>query len=389
MSVRRVLTLSLALLWVVIVKAATPADSTSAALQDTLLFQSRTHHTDLRRGDNPNWWINRIKERHFTMQDTTIIYPRFVQFCVNVYNWADRFFNTYDPQYVRSTGKRWRASLKSSNWTDSYATTFAGTNINMLSNVYSTIGPSLTYMAVSYTYEINLNRLFTGTKVNQNRFELNFSTSLFSADVYYRKNTGGTIIRQFGNYQNSKGRPWIHVRFPDLRLESYGLDLYYFFNHKRYSQGAAYSFSKYQVRSQGSFIAGLTASYQNVGIDLKDLRPDLLAVLPKEFPLSYTYAYWDYCALFGYGYNWVPGRHWLINVTVLPSLGWKHTTAACTDPHRDIFSFNAKGKTAFTYTHRQMFLGAFISGDLHWYKTQQLSFANTIFSFGAQVGFRF
>lgn len=403
MTLRRLLTASL--LWLVCLCArggseAPPLAPDSAPqagfgerhnpAQDSLMLRSHTHDDfKFNRKESPDWWINRIKARDFSMQDTAIIYPRFVRFCVDVYNWADRFFNTYDPEYVESTGKKWKLMVKSSNWTDSYATTFGGTHVDMLSDVYSTFGPTIAFMAVSYSYEANLNQLFTHQPVHQKRFDFNFNTALFTADIYYRRNRGGTIIRRFGDYKNSKGRPWLHHRFPDLQLESYGIDFYYFFNHKRYSQGAAYNFAKYQRRSQGSFITGISVSHQHVDVDFSKLPGAMLTTLPEGFPLRYTYAYNDYCLLLGYGFNWVLGRHWLYNITGLPSLGWKHTTRSCTDPCRDIFSVNLKGKTSFTYNMHQFFLGAFASLDLHWYKTTRLSFANTIFSFGAQVGFRF
>ena len=70
------------------------------------------------RSDNPNWWWNRLRHGTLQMNDTSVIYPRFLGFCVNVYNWADRAFNYYDPDYVQGTGRRWKARLVNENWLD-------------------------------------------------------------------------------------------------------------------------------------------------------------------------------------------------------------------------------------------------------------------------------
>ena len=64
------------------------------------------------RKESPDWWWNRLKGRNLDMKDSTVIYPRFLGFCVKVYNWADRTFNSYDTTYVAGTGKRWKAVLR-------------------------------------------------------------------------------------------------------------------------------------------------------------------------------------------------------------------------------------------------------------------------------------
>ena len=84
------------------------------------------------------WWLNLLKQGKLSMTDTTVIYPRFIKFCVDVYNWGDHLFNSYDPEYVVGTGKRWKARIVSDNWVDSYAMTLPrGLHTWMLSDLYS------------------------------------------------------------------------------------------------------------------------------------------------------------------------------------------------------------------------------------------------------------
>ncbi|MCM1006247.1 MAG: DUF4421 domain-containing protein [Prevotella sp.] len=362
------------------------------------LYKADTHHVPdstaflreyTNREQNPDWWINRIKSGTFNIGDSNIIYPKFAKFCVLVYNWADRFFNTYDPDYVEGTGKKWKITAKFSNWTDSYAMDVHKIPIRMLSNVYSNVGPYLSFMAVSVGYEANLNRLISHLPARQKRWEWNFSTSLFWVNAYYNTNKDGTIIRRFGDFKDAKGHSWIGQHFSDLQLRNYGIDIYYFFNHKRYSQGAAYNFSKYQKRSQGSLLIGLSLSHQYIDMNFSKLPAAMLVVLPKGTPLEYKFSYNDYSVMLGYGYNFVPGKHWLINLTALPNVGIKHCMDESTAGRRDLFSFNVKGNTSAVYNLGSFFLGIFGGIDMHWYDTSRLSFINAVASFGAQTGYRF
>ena len=53
------------------------------------------------------WWWTLLKEKKLSMSDTTVVWPKFLKFILNVYNWADNTFYSYDPEYVVGTGKRW------------------------------------------------------------------------------------------------------------------------------------------------------------------------------------------------------------------------------------------------------------------------------------------
>lgn len=341
------------------------------------------------RKESPDWWINRIKSKTYNIQDSTVIYPGFVKLCVDIYNWGDKFFNTYDPEYVVGTGKKWKVGVKLNNWTDSYAMTLNKVDIRMLSNVYAGVGPYISFMAVSVGYEANLNRLVSHLPARQKRWEFNFSTSLFWLNLYYNANRDGTVIRKFGDYHDAKGHSWIDQPFTGLQLRNYGMDLYYFFNHKRYSQGAAYNFSKIQKRSQGSLLLGLSLSHQYIDIDFSTLPGAMQAELPTGAPKHYNFTYNDYCVILGYGHNFVPGRHWLLNITALPNVGIKHCMPQTFGGQRELFSLNVKGNGSVVYNLDNFYAGAFAGIDLHWFNSSRVSFANAVAVFGAQAGLRF
>ena len=45
---------------------------------------------------------------------------KFPNFCVDVYRWGDRFFNTYDSAYVVGTGHKFNLKLRTESWVDYY-----------------------------------------------------------------------------------------------------------------------------------------------------------------------------------------------------------------------------------------------------------------------------
>lgn len=371
------------------IREAQPETADTTQVPDPMRASAWNPPAVTERKDSPDWWLNRIKDRTFDIKDTDIIYPGFVGLCVDIYNWGDRFFNTYDPEYVVGTGTKWKATVKSSNWTDSYSMTLGKTQIQMLSNVYSSFGPYISFMAVSVGYEANLNRLISHLPTRQKRWAFSFSTSLFWLDLYYNTNKDGTVIRRFGDYRDTDGHLLISQPFSGLQLRNFGLDIYYFVNNKRYSQGAAYNFSKIQKKSQGSLLLGLTLSHQYIDLDFGTLPGALQAELPSGSIKHYNFTYNDFCLMVGYGYNLVLGKHWLWNITALPNVGIKHCMPQNVGGRRELFSLNAKGNTSFVFNSGSFFAGAFANIDLHWYNSSRVSFANAVMAFGAQAGYRF
>ncbi len=356
---------------------------------DTLVVTNGSRHDVVQRTlkQNKNYWYQTMMHGRLNIKDKDVNYPGFVDFCVDAYNWADKVFNSYDSAYVVGTGKRWKLMFKNNNWIDSYAMNFQGeTPVWMLSDVCCNIGGYISYMAVSIGYMFDVGNIFFGQPVTHSKFDFNFTCALLSANVYYNKNTGGTNLHRLGDYNDGK---WFKYEFPDLHLESYGIDVYYFFNNRQYSHGAAYNFSKIQKRSAGSLIAGITISSQDVEIDFSSLPDDMKGYLPEEDNMQYRFSYYDYCLLVGYGYNWVMSKHWLFNISVLPSFGFKHCREYSEEGDTDLFSLNIKGMFAFVYNYRNLFVGLQGKVDGHWYSSRQYNFFNAIWDLSLSTGIRF
>ncbi len=337
---------------------------------------------------NRNWWYL-FKKGKLAMRDTTVIWPPFLKFCVNIYNWADDVFSTTDTAYVVGTGKRWRTRLINDNWNDSYYIKFNKDLNSIISgNMHVLLGPSIQYMAVSYSYMFDMSHILGGGPINYKKQEFSFNCARFAAEVYYYQNNGGSYIRTFGDYKDDKGHSFFKLPFSGIKMTNFGIDAYYFFNGYKYSQAAAYSFSKIQKKSQGCFIAGFAYCNQDIQLDFSML-PDELKPYARQAEQEYRFHYHDYNLLFGYGYNFVLSPHWLYNITVMPGIGFDHCYEDSQEASAKLFSLNAHGMTSFTYNNGNWFAG--LQGQFrgYWYQSKRYSLFSTLQSIVLSGGYRF
>lgn len=365
----------------------TNVSSPSEEYDDDLLEKmsdiAKTH--DIEEDDNRNWWYL-LKKGRFNINDTTIVYPKFLKFCVDVYHWGDKFFNTFDTDYVEGTGYRWKARLVNEDWGDSYALRFkkTGTHMRMLSDFNVNLGAYIQYMAVSVGYSADLNSIFRGKKNDHSRFQTNFTCALFNFDLSYIKNSS-TKIRQFIGYNDNH---LINSDFPGVTAKNFNISLYYFINNKKYSQGAAYNFSRYQRKSAGSFMVGFAYNNLDITMDFNTLAEELKPFF--KFPTDYLHLhYFSYCALVGYGYNWVFHPKWLFNITVMPSVGFNRCYEDSSDGKGYQLALNIDGKSSVTFNHKLMFASLIGKITGNWYTSSNLSLFNAVEYLSLTVGVRF
>ncbi len=334
------------------------------------------------------YWIKQLIDNGFHIHDPKVCYPRFPRFCLNVYNWGDRTFNSYDTTYVVGTGKNWKLQGKSYNWMETSTMLFPKQSaVNMHSDLYSDAGFSLSFMAVSVGYMWNINKLFSDP-ANRRTFNLDFTCSRFSLNYQTVSSTGGMIITQFDDYN---GGHHIRYKFSDTSTDSKTFDAYWFFNHYRYSQGAAYSYSKYQLHNAGTALVGFNFTEQHIEMNFSGLPPEMLEHSPLETP-EYRSEYRSYCVMGGYAYNWVlKPRRWLINATGMAAIGYRKlfNTEIERDTRTQVAN-NFRINIAAVYNHKALFASfttraqGFIN-----YNTGDMTHLNTIISFTAAVGMRF
>ena len=334
--------------------------------------------------DNRYWW-RAMKHGKVNFKDSTMGYPKFLMFCYKTYKWGDKAFNSYDSAYVKSTGKNWKLILKSNNWLDSYiGTPYENVKVIMNSNLVSNIGVSLSFMAVSLGYSISISNLIHGGKVS-NKVDFSFTCARFTADAYYWENKNDINVTYVDKSLDNKRHEY---RQSGISRKAMGLTAYYFFNNRRYAQAAAYCFSKYQKRSAGSFLAGISLQHFDVMFDPDNMPKEPQDFIPEESEIP-RILYNDYCVLVGYGYNWVLGRKWLLNVTLTPYLGYRYNIKSQPGEKQSDFSLNIRGRIGAVYNHKNFFMGLQACGDHHRYKKQDSWLVFSMLEFTALAGIRF
>lgn len=338
--------------------------------------------------NSKDYWKQVIFRQGWSINDTTIRYPKVLNFGVKTYRWLNHALNYYDTAYVvnpgKTNGKKWKVMIKNNNWIDFYSGHLGKweTPVQLNSDVTSLFGFQICGMGLSFTYMINVRDLLAGNFIRNRRLQFSFTTSRIFVEAYYRKNDESTV------HINHLGR-WLGSRiFPGLKREGYGLDAYYIFNHTHYSQAAAYCFSKYQKRSSGSLLSGIYLSHQDVVMDMSKLDEDLKAYLPNKVT-DYRFRYRDFGVMIGYGYSWVFHHGWLFNITVAPSIGYRHSFPNSIDGKCSLLSTNLNGRMALVRTAGNFFYAFNFSHEGHWYTSINHSFYNSYSNFDLTAGFRF
>ena len=334
---------------------------------------------------NKGYWWRALKHGKVDFNDSTMGYPRFVKFCYKTYIWGDRAFNSYDSAYVKPTGKNWKLILKSDNWVDSYiGHPVKDVDQIMNSNLVSNIGLSLSFMAVSVGYSVNVSNLLHGSNLS-NKVDFSFTCARFAADAYYWENNNEINI----TYKIKNSGDGLHkLKQSGVSRKAMGLTAYYFFNNRRYAQAAAYCFSKYQKLSAGSWLAGFSLQHFDVSFDVEQFSDEARAYFESQAEIP-RILYNDYCLLFGYGHNWVLGSKWLLNVTATPYLGYRYNHFHHDDQMASALSLNMRMRLGAVYNHKQFFMGLQSFADHHRYRTKISRLVNSTIDFTALVGIRF
>lgn len=288
--------------------------------------------------------------------DSIAEWGRFPRFCIDVYRWGDGFFNGYDKSYVMPTGYKFNVKTKVDNWLDSYSFRLIDrVNMHMVSDPSSSLGFWLTYMAVSVGYDINLSKYFTGSSRTRKRFDFQFNCSLFAAEMYFISNDVGTTITRFG--VDGVTHP-ISLDFQGINTSTFTLDAYYFFNHKKYSHAAAFSFSREQVKSAGSFFAGFSYFDQKYEFDFSSLPYSMKRLLPESWKdYRYVVNAKNYGLKLGYGYNWVVGRHWALCISEAPTIGLKRGYISVESEDKLSFSLYNTLRMSGVWSNGKFFFG--------------------------------
>lgn len=315
--------------------------------------------------------------------DTTYITPQLYDYAFMLQN-----TNTFESFTIRSTGDK-KQSLR-----------FAPNPTFRLGGYFG-----WRWLFLGYTFDIN--RLFGSQRGNTHKTEVDLSlyTSRIGIDFYYRQ-TGNDFhcVNLNSLFTAAHPRPaGISNDFSGLDLQTRGFNVYYIFNHRRFSYPAAFSQSTVQRRSAGTIKLGFSFTHHRIAFDYNKLDSRIHAVIDPTMLFSKV-KYNDYNINVGYAYNWVFRRNWLACASLSPGLSYNVTYYKTGDteyaegslnfPKLHNFSLDKLNldfitRIAVVYNNTHYFAG--LSFILHSfdYKNRSIQFNNSFGSVNVYAGFNF
>ncbi len=319
--------------------------------------------------------------------DSIAQWGNFPRFCMNVYRWGEEFFNGFDSTYVNKTHTYFDVKFNSQSWSNVYNFELPeGKSIRIVSEPATTAGFSVSYLALTMSYDKNISGYFGGPKRTRKNFRFGFNCSLLAVEYYNIHNDGDTHITRFGD---SSSPEKMKLDFKGIDTHTQGFDAYVFLNQKKYSQAAAFNYGRYQIRSAGSFFVGLSYFHNSYDFDFSGLPEPMRAQLPNWWNnYSYHVNTDNYCFRLGYGYNWVLNRHLLIGVSESPVLGlqYGHITGNSKPSSASLANRLA---LSFVWNNGHWFAGIIGRADQGLIYNKKQAYINSDLSFTCSVGYRF
>lgn len=274
-----------------------------------------------------------------------------------------------------------------------------GQSIMFSPDITMRMGPYFGWRWIFLGYTFDLKNIGFGD--GKREFTFSIYSSQIGVDVFYRHTGSDYKIRKAEMGEDINTEQLRDVPFDGIDVGITGVNLYYIFNHNRFSYPAAFSQSTVQKLSCGSWMAGLGYTRQSISLDYESLA-DVVeqGVSPAgsvrlDTALMFQQVkFTDINASVGYGYNWVFAKHWLLGASLSAALAYKHTGSQGEEKVRDRFSLdnvNLDGiaRLGLVYNDNKYYAG--FNAIAHMYRYRKSRFeANNIFgSINVYAGFNF
>ena len=315
----------------------------------------------------------------FSHTDTTFVEP-------NHYNFQVMMQNRYSYEVYRLTDN-------------------SGNSIGFVPKPSMKIGPYAGWSLIFLGVTVDVLHLNDGNK--RKEWDLSLYTLPIGVDIYYRQSGDDYTIRNVRLKATEDTQALDGMNFAGIESSVTGVDLYYIFNHKKFSYPAAFNQSTQQKRSSGSALAGIGFTRHSLSVDwqmlndifMKTLNMNLLENFDEE-PLSEKIVYTDFSLSGGYAYNWVFAKNWLFASSLSVALSRKQSIAnsergfdalgTTIKKLRDFkfsdLTIDGVGRFGIVWNNGKIFAGA--SAIVHSYNYSKSNFyTNNVFgSFNAYVG---
>ena len=239
-----------------------------------------------------------------------------------------------DTTYIEPQKYNFTVMLQNTNNFEMYA-------LSSRENYHLTLAPEPTvrigpyagwrWLFLGYTLDIK-HPFFNGSKQKRKEFDVSLYSAKIGIDLYYRKTGKDFKIRSLSLGKKIETHPMEGMEFDGVETTVKGFNIYYIFNHRRFSYPAAFSQSTIQRKSAGSPLIGIGYTKHTLRIDwpefyqlvykylkMEGRYEDIKKSLERE-ELRYT----NFTVSGGYAYNYVFARNWLLAGSAMLGFAYKH-----------------------------------------------------------------
>ena len=315
------------------------------------------------------------------------------------FNRSVEWFNATDTNYIQPNKYNLTMMLEQSTWFEHYRLSGTGENGNQLlgfaPKVNTKLGVYFGWRWIFLGYSFDLASLFKKEREKpRTEMVFNLYSAKFGVDLYYRKTGSNFRITTCKNFDNAE--KYIGTNFNGFNSKIKGLNAYYIFNSEKYSYPAAYSQSTNQKKSCGSLMAGFAFSQHDITFDQSKLPQEIKDQIRPSLNFS-KLAYTDFNLSLGYGYNWVFAKNCLLNISLLPAIGYKKARIndTLTTPNSDWtqwvkdINFDLITRAGITWNNSKYYVGATLILHTYDYRKDNFSMTNSFGSLKIYAGFNF
>lgn len=320
-------------------------------------------------------WLRRTV-RGFSKIDTSYVEPQHYNFAAMV-----QLTHTYDIY-----------QLKSSN----------GQSITLAPSPTMKVGPYFGWRWIFAGYTIDLHNL-GGSSTSKQEWDLSIYAAQIGVDLFYRRTGNDYKIRDINLGKEVPSEftdPLEGLEFDGLSVGITGFNIYYIFNHQRFSYPAAFAQSTCQKISCGSWLAGIGYTRNSLEFDHEKLQRmvERYSMIPSaeiDSGLMFnSVKYLDYSLTGGYAYNWVFARNWLFCASASLGLGYKRVRGDADAERQKWFrfsniNFDGIARLGLVYNNKKWYGGASAVFHGYTYRKPRFSANNAFGNLNIYVGFNF
>ena len=311
-----------------------------------------------------------------------------------------RGFDRLNSDFIEPQHYVFTAMLQFTHTYDIYTLRSAGRNQSMTfaPDMNLKVGPYFgwKWFFAGYTFEIgnvNLHRI-------KQELDLSIYSSQIGIDLFYRRTGNDYKLRDAWLGKEVDTTPLEGEPFGGLKAGITGVNVYYIFNHGRFSYPAAFSQSTIQKVSCGSWMAGVGYTKNSLSLDYNSLQRLVdermgNQTVPLDSGLMFSgVRYHNFNVSGGYAYNWVFKKGWLFAASLQAALAYKKSSGDVAENKREGFNFenvnlDGIGRFGLVYNNMRWYAGASVIVHMNNYHKSRFSTNNIFGSMNMYVGYNF